>query len=167
MKRLMIVAGIVFILGLFFSNGITNQIYEWTDKDGVKHFSNTPPDINETVKTTKEIPNTYSGPVAKPKTKNSYLKGEDRPRTTINRKQPPLNNEVELFSTSWCKYCRMAREFLIANNISFKEYDIEKDKAAAKRKMELSGRRGVPFALINGKPIYGFSKETYARTLGL
>ena len=46
-------------------------------------------------------------------------------------------------------------------------YDVEKDKEAAARKKELSGRSGVPFAVINGKKIYGYSEDAYARALGI
>jgi glutaredoxin len=45
-------------------------------------------------------------------------------------------------------------------------YDIEKDGDAAKRKERLSPGKGVPFAVINGKKIYGFSEEIYSQALG-
>jgi len=44
-------------------------------------------------------------------------------------------------------------------------YDIEKDSAAAKRKMELDSGRGVPFAIINGIKISGWSKSMYQSAL--
>jgi glutaredoxin len=56
---------------------------------------------------------------------------------------------------------------LKANNIPYVAYDVEKDKEAAARKKELSGRSGVPFAVINGKKIYGYSEDAYARALGI
>jgi hypothetical protein len=47
------------------------------------------------------------------------------------------------------------------------EYDIEKDKSAAKRKKLLDTRNGgVPFAIINEQRIQGFSEAAYARALG-
>jgi glutaredoxin len=75
--------------------------------------------------------------------------------------------KVELYVTDWCTYCAQAIKFLRANNIPYTAYDIEKDKAAAKRKERLSPGHGVPFAMINGKGIYGFSKEIYSAALGL
>jgi glutaredoxin len=74
---------------------------------------------------------------------------------------------VEIYITDWCPYCARAIKFLQVNNIRYVAYDIEKDSAAAERKKELSGRKGVPFAIINGKKIYGFSEETYSKALGL
>jgi len=74
---------------------------------------------------------------------------------------------VEIYITDWCPYCAKAVKFLQTNNIRYVAYDIEKDSKAAERKKELSGRKGVPFAIINGKKIYGFSEESYSKALGL
>lgn len=74
-------------------------------------------------------------------------------------------HEVELYATSWCPYCQMARDFFHSRGISFIEYDIEKDTAAAHRKQQLDSRNGVPFAVINGRAIHGFSEAAYERAL--
>ena len=49
--------------------------------------------------------------------------------------------------------------------MSFKVYDIEKDGAAAKRKKELDPGRGVPFAVINGIKVSGWSQRAYEAAL--
>ena len=77
----------------------------------------------------------------------------------------PQGAAVELYITSWCGYCRKAREFLQSKGISFIEYDIEKDQEAARRKWEIGGGGGIPVAVINGQVIRGFSKATYERAL--
>jgi glutaredoxin len=74
---------------------------------------------------------------------------------------------VEIYITSWCRYCKEAIKYFEDNHISYVAYDIEKDSAAAKRKDRLSSRQGVPFAVINGKKIYGFSAQAYSQALGL
>ncbi len=74
---------------------------------------------------------------------------------------------VEIYITDWCPYSAQAIKFLQANHIQYVAYDIEKDSEAAERKKGLSGRKGVPFAIINGKKIYGFSEKTYSKALGL
>ncbi len=53
------------------------------------------------------------------------------------------------------------------NLIKFKQYDIEKDPNAAKMMFALGGTGGVPFAIINGKKVPGFSTSTYKHALGL
>jgi glutaredoxin len=74
---------------------------------------------------------------------------------------------VEIYVTSWCPYCTQAIRFLQNNSIPYVAYDIEKNSEAAKRKERLSPRKGVPFAIINGKHVYGFSEQTYSRALEL
>jgi glutaredoxin len=75
--------------------------------------------------------------------------------------------QVEVFTTSWCPYCTKATNFLRANGISFVEYDVERDAKAAQRLYELTGRGGVPFAIIDGQKIQGWSEDAYKRALGL
>ena len=86
----------------------------------------------------------------------------DRSRQVAKRDVP----KVELYTTSWCPYCKKAANFFRSRGIPFKEYDIEKDKAAARRKKQLDKKgSGVPFAMINGKPIHGFSEAAYENAL--
>jgi len=74
---------------------------------------------------------------------------------------------VELYSTSWCGYCQKARLFFRKKGIKFVEYDIEKDQNAAYRKKQLDSGRGVPFAVINGQKISGYSEARYLQALEL
>lgn len=73
--------------------------------------------------------------------------------------------KVELYTTSWCPYCQKARDFFRSRGIAFKEYDIEKDKEAALRKRQLDTRNGVPFVLIDGRGIHGYSEAAYEAVL--
>jgi glutaredoxin len=72
---------------------------------------------------------------------------------------------VELYVTSWCPYCRQAIDFFRSRGINYVVYDIEQDDNAARRKKELDPRKGVPFAVINGVKIHGFSEEAYLKAL--
>jgi glutaredoxin len=74
-------------------------------------------------------------------------------------------SKVELYVTSWCPYCKQAKQYFRSRDIPFTAYDIEKDGRAARRKAELDTRGGVPFAVINGQKIYGFSPEAYEKAL--
>jgi len=73
--------------------------------------------------------------------------------------------QVELYVTSWCPYCRKAIDFFRAKGIYYVVYDIERDENAARLKNELDPRKGVPFAVINGVKIHGFSPEAYQKAL--
>ena len=145
---------------LFISNHAVAEIYKWKDKDGGTHFSDVPTSSGEKV-VTIEIPKfaqTYSKPdFATPK-KNEYNNRKRKSKST---------NSVEIFTTSWCGYCRKAISFLRSNGISFQQYDIEKNKKASARMKALGGSGGVPFAIINGNIVRGFSREKYRQALGL
>jgi glutaredoxin len=169
MRIVIFVANIVWAIGLLASSGTAGEIYQWTDQNGVKHFSHIPPPITqENIKITDEIPSTQTfSPIRKQNAQNPSSNTKKQPKAVSAPQKKNKNNTVELFTTAWCGYCKKARQFLIDHNIPFKEYDIEKDKSAAERKKKLSGRTGVPYAIINGKGIYGFSKDKYTRVLGL
>ena len=77
------------------------------------------------------------------------------------------SKSVELYTTSWCPYCRKAEAFFDKSGISYISYDIERDKAAAKRKQQLDSRKGVPLAVINDQTIYGYSERLYRTALDL
>ena len=73
---------------------------------------------------------------------------------------------VDIYVTSWCPYCRKAISYLNANGIKFNKYDIEDDLSAAARKKQLAPNyNGIPLAVINGKIVKGFNKDTYKAAL--
>ena len=67
--------------------------------------------------------------------------------------------KVKVYSTEWCMYCKMAKEFFKEKKIEFEEIDVGKDKEAAEEMVKLSGQRGVPVIVIDGEVITGFDKE--------
>ena len=128
---------LVFFLILIIAGLAGAELYRWVGKDGVVHLSDVPPG---NARQNVEVESTIS---------------------SQNRSGP----KVELYITSWCPYCQMAREFFRSRGIPFTEYDIEKDKAAAVRKKRLDKRNGVPFAMINGQGIHGYSPAAYEQAL--
>jgi glutaredoxin len=54
---------------------------------------------------------------------------------------------------------------LVSRGVEVTVYDIEEDAAAAKRKQQLDSGRGVPFAVINGEKISGWSQKLYEMAL--
>ena len=77
------------------------------------------------------------------------------------------SDQVVLFSTSWCGYCRKARRYLNDNAIAHVEYDIEKS-SEGKRRFTALGGRGVPLILVGNQEIRGWNpaalKAALART---
>jgi glutaredoxin len=66
------------------------------------------------------------------------------------------DGKVILYATSWCGYCKKARQFLDQKKIPYFEYDIEKSEEG-KRQHRALGGSGVPVLLVNGSVIKGYS----------
>ncbi len=62
---------------------------------------------------------------------------------------------VELYSTSWCGFCRDTREFLADRDIPYVEYDVEASQAARQRFQALGGV-GVPLLVVGDRTVSGY-----------
>ena len=61
---------------------------------------------------------------------------------------------VELYTASGCPYSAAAREDLEWRGIDFVEYDVERDREAYERMLDLTGgNRTVPVIIEEGKPV--------------
>ena len=72
------------------------------------------------------------------------------------------NKQRTMYSTSWCGYCRKARQVFTRQNIPFRELDIKKSAEAKKAYDALNGR-SVPLILINDAVVTGFDVRTFKR----
>lgn len=119
------------------------QIYKWTDESGQIHFSDVPDSGYDAESVTVDV--------------NSY---ESVTRSSADGGGSP--GRVVMYATSWCPYCRAAREYFRANDIPFVEYDIENDPRARERYDRL-GARGVPVILVDDKRMNGFSASGFEK----
>lgn len=65
------------------------------------------------------------------------------------------DNEIVLYATEWCGYCRKTREFFAANAIPYVEHDIEKSDKRNSEYQSLGGG-GVPLINVNGTIVHGY-----------
>lgn len=72
--------------------------------------------------------------------------------------------QIDLYVTDWCGYCKRAEAFFSGRGLSFNRFDVEKDPLAAARREKFPGR-GVPYAVINGTGILGYSETEYLQAL--
>lgn len=84
--------------------------------------------------------------------------------------RPAPTGDVVLYGTSWCGYCKKAREWLTRKGVSFVDRDIEQDedaRAELARKAQAAGvqPRGVPVIDVRGKLILGFDPREIERAL--
>lgn len=74
---------------------------------------------------------------------------------------------VIVYTTPTCSWCRVVKDYLKSNNISYVEHDVTKDDKAAAEMINKSGQRGVPVIDIDGDIIVGFDQASIDRVLGL
>jgi glutaredoxin len=147
---------IVISFFLLFVVANAGELYICVDKNGNEIISSLPQDGMKC-----SVKDTFRDPSPEELAEKEAIKKQK----AIEEKDKIISNEVILYTTSWCPYCKKAREFFNTRNIRFTDYDIEKDKEAAERKKQLDTRSGVPFAIINGKKIHGFSPVDYKKAL--
>jgi glutaredoxin 3 len=65
-----------------------------------------------------------------------------------------MDKPVELYITEGCPYSAAARDDLEWRGVDFVEYDVERDRNAYERMIELTGgSRTVPVIVESGKPV--------------
>ena len=69
-------------------------------------------------------------------------------------------DNVIVYSTNWCAYCKMAKQYLASKKVSVQEKNIEADPEAHQELMNKIGGnfRGVPVIDIAGTIILGFDR---------
>jgi len=123
------------------------EVYYWTDNNGISHFSDRKLETRAQSKTLKE-PNQYNYK-APPQTTKSTQK---------------TKKKVILYTTSWCPYCKKARQHLKKSKIKFTEYDVEKNvqAQAIKNKLDRQHKRsGVPLLIWGEHIVYGYNAKHY------
>jgi glutaredoxin len=81
------------------------------------------------------------------------------------------HQDVIVYSTSWCGVCSRLRAYLKDRGVSFKEFDIESDAAAAAEVSQKAARAGitaksVPVIDIRGRLVVGFDERRLDTLLG-
>lgn len=67
-------------------------------------------------------------------------------------------NNVKIYTTPYCHYCKMAKEFFKSKNIQYEEYDVMQDIKRRDEMIAKTGQLGVPVIEINGKIVIGFDR---------
>ncbi|MCO4773238.1 MAG: glutaredoxin family protein [Deltaproteobacteria bacterium] len=71
--------------------------------------------------------------------------------------------DITLYSTTWCGYCRKARNWFTSQGIPFVEKDIENDPdGRAEYQAKGNGYGGVPLIDVNGTMVRGFDQRQVA-----
>ncbi|MCK4329104.1 thioredoxin family protein [candidate division WOR-3 bacterium] len=73
--------------------------------------------------------------------------------------------KIKVYSTPFCPYCSMVKDFLKKKGVEFEDIDVSIDQEAARKMIEKSGSMGVPQIEINDKIIVGFDQNAIEREL--
>ncbi len=68
------------------------------------------------------------------------------------------DTQVTVYSTTWCAFCKAAKQYFASKNIPFKEVDVEQDVAAGQKIVDETGQMGVPVIRIGEYVIVGFDR---------
>ena len=63
--------------------------------------------------------------------------------------------KVEIYTKSYCPFCRRAKELLQLKNVDFIEYDVTSDPAKEQEMRRRSGRSTVPEIFADGELLGG------------
>jgi glutaredoxin len=156
------------------------DIYKWTDEQGKVHYSDAKP-AEDTDKRVPAVEKLELTPITI--MENRTVKNESNDTLTLVEQMmqkmeklaadakladPKTSNntaDVEIFTTPRCGYCKQAKSWLNSQGVSYKEYNVETDSAAALRMRSLGGGGGVPFAMIKGQAVRGFNPLAYQAAL--
>lgn len=76
-------------------------------------------------------------------------------------------NQITIYTTPVCVFCKMVKQFFADNEISYVEKDVAADGEARDKMVEISGQMGVPVIVIDDNVIVGFNKPRLEELLGL
>ncbi|GAA3966463.1 glutaredoxin family protein [Allohahella marinimesophila] len=75
-------------------------------------------------------------------------------------------NSITLFSQNYCAACEVAKRYLDARAVPYREYNIS-DSPLAHRYFDKLGGRGTPFFIVNNKRMQGFDSQRFWSLYGL
>ncbi len=76
-------------------------------------------------------------------------------------------SKVIIYTTPYCAYCKMAKEYFKSKNIEYTEHDVMTNIPSREEMVKKSGQLGVPVIDIDGKIVVGFDKPKINEYLGI
>ena len=70
-----------------------------------------------------------------------------------------------MYSTPFCKYCKLAKEIFNKKNLSFEEIDITQNQKLMEEMLKKSNEMTVPVFDINGQILVGFNRTKLEEAL--
>ncbi|WP_243383913.1 glutaredoxin family protein [Geothrix alkalitolerans] len=75
--------------------------------------------------------------------------------------------DLAVYSAAWCPDCRRLETWLAGQGVGYRKVDIETTPGAAEKLETETGKRAIPFVLVNGRRwVRGYHKELPQRLDG-
>jgi glutaredoxin len=87
----------------------------------------------------------------------------DKPKSSITPVAAKHQNVI-LYSTSWCKYCKKTRDLFEARHIQYTDYDIEKSNVG-RLQYDQFNIQGVPVIDVRGLIVSGYDEDEILEAL--
>ena len=68
------------------------------------------------------------------------------------------NSKVTVYSTTWCAFCKAAKQYFDSKGVKYAEINVEEDQEAGQRIVEKTGQMGVPVIEVGDYTIIGFDR---------
>jgi glutaredoxin-like YruB-family protein len=65
---------------------------------------------------------------------------------------------VVVYSTPTCPYCKMVKDYLSQNGVTYTDHDLSKDYNKAREMVQKTGQMGVPVVIIDDNIVVGFNR---------
>ncbi len=75
--------------------------------------------------------------------------------------------QVKIFTTPTCPWCKIAKDYLTSNKVEFENIDVSINPQAAQEMIQRSGEMGVPQLWIGNEIVIGFDQARIAQLLNL
>ena len=74
---------------------------------------------------------------------------------------------VTIYTTPTCHFCKLAKDFFAEKNVQYTAYDVSTDAAKREEMIQLTGQLGVPVIKIGDDLMVGFERSRVAQKLGI
>jgi len=99
--------------------------------------------------------------------------GTQKTAVAASGKKSAVDNQIIMFSTTWCGVCGQARRWFDNKGIKITELDVEKDPKARAQMQALAKKAGFPAERLSGVPVIwvmgrmlaGFNPQTIERII--
>ena len=139
-----------------------DNVYRSIGPDGQVTYSDQPPTTGK-VQKVYSFENLPASPV--PESVQRFQQSLQKSMNQRLAKPAMAASGTQLYSASWCSYCRKAKAYLGQKGIAYQEIDI--DTSEGKEAFAWAGGGGgIPLLLRNGQRVQGFSTAAYDALFG-